>query len=80
METNLIKTLSIHLNIQIFEPTRKVRRVFLENEPKATPFLLVCSIERERMRASGFSDRLKVGGTLSNRPNTGGHDDQKIFD
>ena len=48
METNLIKTLTIHLNIQIFGLIWKRGRVFLENEPEDTPFLLLRWIERER--------------------------------
>ena len=57
-----------------------MRRVLLENEPEGAPFLFVRSIERELMHASTASDRLKVDGTVSNRPNTGRHDDQKMFD
>ena len=47
MKSVLIKALSIHLNIQIFGPTENPGKVFLENEPETTPFLLVRSIERE---------------------------------
>ena len=47
MESTLIKALSIHLNIQIFGLILKRGRVFFENEPEGTPFLLVRSIERE---------------------------------
>ena len=51
MESNLIKALSMHLNIQIFGPTENPGKVFLENEPEATPFLLVRSIERVILRS-----------------------------
>ena len=52
MKSVLIKTVSIHLNIQIFGPTENPGKVFLENEPEGTPFLLLRSIERELMHAS----------------------------
>ena len=51
MKSVLIKTLSIHLNIQIFGPTENPGKVFLENEPEGTPFFWVRWIEREPMRA-----------------------------
>ena len=51
MEKTLIKGLSINLNIQIFGPTENPGKVFLENEPEGTPFLLVRWIEREILRS-----------------------------
>ena len=51
MKSTLIKALSMHLNIQIFGPTVNPGKVFLENEPEGTPFLLVRWIERELMHA-----------------------------
>ena len=45
MESTLIKALSMHLNIKNFGPPKNPGKAVLENDPEASPFLLVRWIE-----------------------------------